>query len=186
MNTHEKPDMKQIKALLEAFYEGETTVEQEKILLHYFQSTRVEEDLADEKFLFLQMYQPEPTEMPAGLGTRLESMIDQLAQKKTNRQTILSGTTKKLFRSWIGIAASIALLAGSGFYLYYINDTGSATTPTGKDTYTDPRMAQAEAEKALFLLSSKFNEGIDKLESASANIEKTNAILNKSLKSVKL
>ena len=47
----------EIKKLVEAFYNGETTIEEEKLLLSYFQGEDVAEELLKEKDLFLNLYQ---------------------------------------------------------------------------------------------------------------------------------
>ena len=54
----------EIKKLVEAFYNGETTIEEEKLLLSYFQGEDIAEELLKERDLFLDLYKSEPIDVP--------------------------------------------------------------------------------------------------------------------------
>ncbi len=73
-----------IKRLLESFYKGETSIEEEKTLLHYFQSKDISEELSEEQEIFLSMYESDSIEVPAGLESNLSRLIDQLAHPNRN------------------------------------------------------------------------------------------------------
>lgn len=179
-----------IKVLIDAFYNGETSVEQEKYLLNYFENENVAEELLGEKEIFLRMYQAEDIEVPEHLDTKLSNLIDQLAgeEKSTTPVYQIKPDRKKMW-IWMSSAACIIILVAAGFLLNESRNTGRHIVASSeihlKDTYTDPGQAQAEAEKALILVSSNFNKGIDQLSMVSANLQKTGSILDKSLSSIK-
>ncbi|MBR1668899.1 MAG: hypothetical protein IJ693_11575 [Bacteroidaceae bacterium] len=53
-----------------------------------------------------------------------------------------------------------------------------------QDTYSDPVLAQREAERALNLLALNLNKGMGQLEKAKAISERTENTLNKQLKAL--
>lgn len=180
-------DINEIKRLLEAFYNGETSSDEEQILQEYFNTENVADELQGEKELFLRLYQNEPVDVPAGLETRLENLIDELNAKEIQTKTTLpKQANKKQLWKWVGsIAAGVALLVSAG--LYFNNETGITTPPDTPGVQfaslnKEDQQKVQEAQDALVLLSSKFNKGTDKLAVVSTNLDKTNDILNKAFK----
>jgi hypothetical protein len=166
-----------IKQLLEDFYNGETTVEQEQLLIRYFENENIAEELQKDKVIFLQFYQGDSLQNCPHLETKLSQLIDELAvnEKSKIRQIWL----------WIGsIAASFLLLISFGLLFYQKNnDTSELAQHTEyKDTFDNPEDAAIEVEKALMLLATNYNKGIDQVMVAVNNIEKTNEIIRKTFK----
>ena len=62
----------------------------------------------------------------------------------------------------ISITASAVVLLGIGFYLFYASETLVNDNDLG--TYNDPKVALEETQKALSLLSSKVNVGIESVQ----------------------
>ncbi len=79
-----------IPQLIDAFYHGETTPDQEQELLWYFQSEEAEEKLAEEKELFLQLYRSTPVDVPSDLENKLSRLIDKLAEEEKQKPTGMS------------------------------------------------------------------------------------------------
>lgn len=160
--------------LLESFYEGTTTVDEEQELYLYFTSENVPEELEVEKTVFLNLYSlpvDDDAEMPFSLNDKLSSLIDDLAQKeKPKRRNVM-------LRRVSAIAASLLLLISVG--LFMLNDRHPQHMLV--DTYTDPREAYIETQKALEMISSKLNDGLDPLKKAGDDMSKVNQILNQSL-----
>jgi hypothetical protein len=120
----------------------------------------------------------EEIEVPADLESRLETLIDNLAE--TERKS------KRKFKQmsfWIGgIAASIVVLLAIGWLL---NNKNKPDTPLVVQTaYSDEELEFAcrETQKALELVARNFNKGLDQLALVEYEIEKTNQLLNKTLK----
>ena len=130
--------MEQIKieTLLEKYFDGNTTLEQEKQLTNYFSGNNVA--------LNLKQYQP---------------MFIFFNQQKTevyHQEIKLKSTDKSV---WFSIAASIVMLVGLGKF-YYINDK-QARPEEGLGSYQSPEIAFQETQKALQLLSNNLNVGIN-------------------------
>lgn len=140
MNTHE------IKALLNRFYDGQTSEDEERALQRYFESDEVAPELLEEKNFFNQLF------VPGGLEERLSSHIDRLARSE---QTVRHAR----FRWIAGIAASILLLIGVGIYF-----GNNRSEPFYQDTYSSPEEAYPTAERAISLLAHNVNKGFKHVE----------------------
>ncbi len=123
-------ELSNIEKLLEKYFEGETTISEEKELKVYFTRETVPSHLERYKDLF--QYFSEESNVTATKELRLKS--------------------NKIFRySWIGIAASVALIAG-----IFLTKT---PTPDPTDTFEDPEIALQETKKILNMVSQYMNEG---------------------------
>lgn len=160
-----------VEKILEAFYEGNTSIEEEKALLHYFRTADVPEHLLAEKEMFLQIATNNP-EVPKELEKKLSKLIDTWEQEVLRIKPV-----RKINWKWIGgIAASILLAFSIWTYTDYDK---SETQNLQADTYTDPDDALKETQKALALVSKNLNKGISQLESANNQLKKVDHILNK-------
>lgn len=168
---------KDIKKLIDAFYEGETSVEEEKIIFDYFLNESIEEDMKEEQAFFLSLSQSvKPIRVPESLESKLSSLIDDLNDKEKKKKS-------KIHNIWIGIASTAAcviIILSIGLQLNQNKNEQMAIE--AKDTFNDPNEAYKEVEKALLLVSNNMNKGIDQLSVISNNIDKTSDIFNKSIK----
>ena len=146
-------DYSHIEALLERYYEAQTSEAEEKQLKDFFLHEEVPPHLQAEKEMFLQL---QATDVPEGLEERLSQSIDRWSKKH-----------RTLRLQWIGsIAASLLLLFGAGWYLQ---------EPPRKDTCATPEEAYMEAQKALVLFSTALNKGMkqmDVLQETTERVEK--------------
>ena len=80
-----------MKELLEKYYNGETTPQEEETLREWMLHGEVPEELVADRELFLQMEREKEkeVELPAGLEQRLDSLIDNLPDR---RNTAASAT----------------------------------------------------------------------------------------------
>lgn len=178
----------EIKKRIDAFYRGETTAEEEQALLDYFNSGEVEEELLEEKELFILMYGACPVVVPPDLESKLSNRIDSLAAEERGKAGPKPG--RKRIWAWTGgIAAGIALLLSVG--VYTAKETKPEPLPVtqevaGTVTITAEDMQKIkEAQEALVFMSLKFNQGMEQLAVVSANLDKTSEILNKAFNSKK-
>ncbi len=125
-----------IESLLEKYFDGETSIEQEKQLTNYFSSENVAQHL--------QQYQP---------------MFKYFEKEKQTifKQEIVLKSNKKIV--WFSMAASVILLAGIG--TFYLMNNKQASPEEGLGTYKSPEIAFVETQKALQMLSSNVNVGIN-------------------------
>lgn len=148
-----------IEELLERYYDAQTSETEEQQLKDFFLNGEVPPHLQAEKEMFLQL------QVPEGLEKRLSRQIDQWEAQE--RHTLKTGRNFRL--QWIGIAASLLLLFGAGWHLY------SPHTITRQDTCATPEEAYAHTEKALVMLSTALNKGMNQmnaLQEANERIEK--------------
>lgn len=171
-------DTGEIKKLIEAFYNGETTRDEEQKLYDYFSGDNVADELQDEKILFLNMHKSDPIETPPMLERKLEELIDRLAKEDEIKK---QPERKKLWLQIGSIAAGLALLISAGIYFNKTQKEINPDNPSLAMTTitTEDKEKIQKAGEALLLLSSNFNKGVSKLEAVSANLDKTNDILSK-------
>lgn len=137
----------QIAALLEKYWEGETSLEEDRRLKGYFASGAVDERLQPVAPLF-QMLRHDQAQQYTGPA------------RKPRLLTFSS------WRSW-AVAASVVGLLLMGWLCWEIPvrpadpAAGLPTAGPGfqNDTYEDPEKAAAEIKAALALVSSKLNKG---------------------------
>ena len=131
-----------IEILLEKYFQGETSIAEEKELKNYFSLPNVAQHL--------QQYQP------------LFGYFSQVKEQKSTQEISLQ--TKKRNVAWLSIAASAVVLLGIGTYYISKKNTAPAVAQTELGTYDDPEEALAATQKALALLSKKVNVGIESVQ----------------------
>lgn len=140
MNTDE------VKKLLEKYYEGDSSVDEELILKEFFSLNEVPEELEAEKDIFCCFLQLSGMPLPSGGFTdRIISAVDDedILFKRSDR--------RKIFRIVTGIAASLLIIAGSYLFFNYRSEQ--------PDTYSDPELAYNEAMRILVDVSVRLNRG---------------------------
>lgn len=156
-----------IRKMLDRFYLGETTLEEEKTLYRYFSSHSVPEELLPDKELFQTIGSGEQAiHVPEDLNQKLISAIDQVEQKATRTRRI------SIF-SLSGLAAGLLIMIA--VYLFYIRTDSSPLMASNQmtDTYEDPMDAYEEAKRALTFVSAKLNSGTSELEEVQKQVSKT-------------
>jgi hypothetical protein len=149
----------EIRALLEKYWQAETTVEEERVLAEYFRQVEIEADLEPMRGLF------EWREEEAGLkpGADFDSrMLERIAEMETASEGIV-----RRFSFRFAAAAAIILCLGIGLLIPMISPVPEravvsaipAASATVIDTYTDPNQALAAVRQALLVASVRMNEG---------------------------
>jgi hypothetical protein len=139
-------ELYKIEALLEKYFQGETSIAEEKELTNYFSSSNVAQHL--------EQYQP------------LFGYFS-LAKAETTRQVVPELSTKKTYfapSAWWSLAASVVILFGIGMYVYTTNATKNSVASNELGTYETPEEAFRETQKALALLSGHVNTGIESVQ----------------------
>jgi hypothetical protein len=144
MNTEE------IKQLLEKYYNGKSSIDEELILKDFFSREIVPDELEIEKDIFI--YYSESSAMPLpseGFGARIINAIDDQVKNHTGFRR------RRIYRTVTGIAAGILILTGSYFFFTYRSEPA--------DTFSDPEIAYNEAMKILYAVSAQLNNGTREL-----------------------
>ena len=127
-----------IALLVSKYFEGETSIAEEKELKNYFALSDVAPSLKE--------YQP--------LFNCMTSIATQTFQKEIPLED-----RKANPRKWFTIAASVVVFAGIGIYTFSTITNTEPATELG--TFNDPQVAYDETQKALSLLSNQVNTGIE-------------------------
>ncbi|TYP71714.1 hypothetical protein [Aquimarina intermedia] len=134
-------ELYKIKELLTVYFEGESTVDDEKILRKYFSGNDVAPELEQYKRLFAYF----------------EYAQKDTSVVKDNLETNTKAEPLRLRYAGLAIAASIALLAG----IFIFNP--ETTNQNDLGTYEDPHIALQKTKEVLQLVSKYMNEGTDDL-----------------------
>ncbi len=144
--------------MLERFYQGDTTLEEEKWLKDYFSSTSVPEELLPDKELFRTLgTSGDSIVVPHDLNRKILERIDREERKemRTRRISIFSLS---------GLAAGLLVMIA--VYLFFLR-TGRPDLLASHqltDTYEDPMEAYEEAKRTLAFVSEKLNYGTSELK----------------------
>ena len=150
--------IEEIRKMLDRFYRGETSLEDEKILEEYFSSTTVSEEFIPDKDLFRALKnENESVIVPGNLNQNILASIDEVERKATRTRRI------SLF-SLSGLAAGLLVMIA--VYLFYIRTDGPSLFASSQmtDTFEDPLEAYEEAKRTLAFVSAKLNNGTHELE----------------------
>ena len=129
-------ELAKIEKLIEAYFDGNTTLEEERILQNYFAQDIVPVHLQEYKLMF-----------------------DYFAQSKAevSNQPIQVKPTKKTWnKSWLSIAAAVILL----FTVYKIIPTTDGFTAAER---AEAQKAYVESQKAFQLISKSLKRGNNKI-----------------------
>jgi hypothetical protein len=156
----------ELKELLERYYNGDTSPEDEIVLRDYFSGDDIFPGYEAEREIFCYYSAKEKIPAPSGdLEARIMKSIDNLEHTRS-----IPGRTRYIVL--LSIAATFLILVGS--YFFFIRNQEP------KDTFSDPRIAYAETMKILNEISVKMNKGTSGLQS----ISKLNNAARTSMESV--
>jgi len=148
-------ELQTIEQLLDKYFDGESTIAEEKDLKLYFSSPNVAPQLEQYKPLFGYF---------ANEGKQQFDKPLPLKAKKRNG-------------AWLSVAASVVLLGGM---LTFYN----TQQPSGDElgTFNDPEVAFKETQKALHMLSKNVNVGMSSVNYVTGEYEKSKTTIFKETK----
>ena len=138
-------DLNKIDALLERYWNGETSLEEEEQLRDYFGRDGMPEQYRETANLFRYFdIQKKKSVDDIAFDAAVLSKMD--APRR--------GKITKLFYNSMRIAAGVAVLMMA---VWFVRREVRETTPTEiVDTYDDPKLALEETKKALLMISKSF------------------------------
>ena len=158
-----------IEELLERYYNAQTSEAEVQRVREYFIHEETPPYLQKEKEMFLQL---QAAQVPEGLEERLSKQIDQWAMQKR----FIPKSTQKIALQWIGgIAASLQILFGMG---WYFND---AQLNYRQDTCATPEEAYVHTEKALMMFAQALDKGVKQKEVIQESTDKIERNIQKQL-----
>ncbi len=157
----------ELDKLLERYYAGETSAEEEQRLKEYFSGEDVFPEFDAEKEIFSHYESREKIPVPSvNFEDRIINAIDDL-EKEQKRISL-----RMKYIAIISGAAAVLLLVFS--YFFFINEQ------VQEDTFSDPQLAYAETMKILYEVSVKLNKGTEALKP----LNKMQCAMEKGLESV--
>ncbi|MDA3952407.1 MAG: hypothetical protein PF485_02100 [Bacteroidales bacterium] len=150
-------DQKKVRALLEKFYNGETTLNEEKILREYFSNELIDSKFVADKDVFL--YQVQENENLKSIPDMSNEIWNNLNNNKDHKIK----TNNNLTYFYLRIAASIIILIGS-FFLLKNQVFNKQQNIQFTDSYDNPEIAYQQAKEALLYVSAVLNTGAEHLE----------------------
>jgi len=157
-------ELSKIEEVLERYFEGKTSITEEKALKHSFSTKKLPVHLEQYKDMF-QYFSEEQN--------KILEVQTQLPKTKSHVYT------------WVAVAASIVFLSGL-FWTYSPNKNQE-----GLGTYEDPEVALHETKKILKMVSRIMNEGkhdlryLQEFENAKKNLKYLNSFQEVTNKLVK-
>lgn len=177
---HNRMTLECVEELLDRFYEGATTTEEEVLLCRYFEEEEVPPSLAADKAVFAAMIEEQAAvgrELPPsdGLDLRLQQMVIQLEsleQKKTRESAEsprldISAPRRIPPRRWMAVAASLLLAVGVSIWFTAQREEARHEELAFADTCRTTDEAAFYADRALSMLQSNMQVGLDKVEAVS-------------------
>lgn len=135
-----------LEKLLEKFYDGTSTAEEEKKALEMLRRNDLPPEFDDDRLILEGLYgKSEIPEPSPDLGEKIMTAIDRTEKKERN-----AGTKRRLY-SIVAVAASFLLIISFWFLM--------PGNKRPKDTYSDPQLALNETVEVLYYLSENLNTG---------------------------
>ncbi len=149
-------DQSNINNIIDKFWLGESTLEEEAILRAYFNSDTIE-----------SIHQPFQAYFNFIKSERNIQFDKELSLPGTTVQPAAKIIKLRSMRKWIGVAASILILVG---FFWILNLQDNKTTQL--DTYENPELALEQAKEALFFLSNKMDKSAQSTAEQIKQLEK--------------
>lgn len=147
-------DYKKIEMLLDDYWNGVTTLEQEKELVEFFTKEDIPAHLKEYQPLFQFFRAEKDDQVSASFETNLMAALE----KEQKKEVVLEAKVKRLWTPLLRIAATVVLVLGMFFmYQNYEFDDGDEFAMV--DTFETPEEAYRETMKALQLVSKKIDKG---------------------------
>lgn len=153
----------EIKNLLQKYFQGETSLHDEKRLRTYFNNEEVEESLKQ----FQPLFQYFEKEKEMSLGEDFENKV--LLNLPKNGQVVPFKSKRNYF---LRIAATLLILAASVFYFQEQKPTQATAINWEKYEIKDPEKAFETTKSALFFLSTKMNKGVNTATNEVSKVQK--------------
>lgn len=152
-----------MKQLLNKYYEGLTTEQEEQTLKDWLLSEDVPEEFAADRELFLQLQSAatnEP-ELPGGFSERLEALIDSEAQREELQKSSRQSAIRKMFIA-VGSVAAACLV----FFIAFNHVSEKSQAANYIVEVKDPVLAREYTVMALNKFRDALNKGYEGLEKA--------------------
>ncbi len=160
-------DYKKIKILLDNYFDGNTSLEDESKLQQYFLSDHIDQKLLEYRPIFQNYHEEKNIKLGEDFDRKLFEKIQDIEDQKTKSIFLIP--------RWMKVAATVALLIGITFIFKNQFVSDSSSKQIAWETYEpeSPEEAYEAAKNALLLVSNKLNNGTN---TATDNLSKMKAM----------
>jgi hypothetical protein len=167
-------DYNSIKLLLNKYFDGETSLEEEHRLQQYFRQEAVHESLLPYRVLFQMLDEERQRELNPAFTRRL---LEKLQATEAPRVRVV------YLRTWLARAAAVLLLAAGAWWLYPKvqappKQPVAQAIDWSKYEPETPEKAYQMLKKALVKTSDELNHGTETVVKEVEKIQKVNEVLN--------
>ena len=153
-------EKQEIKILLEKYYDGNTSKEEDNILFEYFSNKTVDSEFSSDKeyFSFLKNEKI--------ISSSINDLSDQIWNNIEDYEKNISHKIlkySKLYKFTLAVAASLIIVMIS-ITIFKHDLIFKKNQIQYTDTYDNPELAYMEAKKALLFVSEKFNKGTNHIK----------------------
>lgn len=152
----------EVKIVLERYFEGETTLEEERWLSEYFRQEQLSEELMPYREWFAglrveagdtHLTVAKDANFTVAKDTHLTiAGLKEMMMEKERRRKV---RVRSLRTTFTGIAASLLVVVGALFW--------TQRQPEYRDTFDNPEEAVAVATETLTFVSARYNKGLERL-----------------------
>jgi hypothetical protein len=170
-----------INKLLNKYFDGNTSLEEETILKNYFSGENIDAQFIKYKPLFNFLNNEKKIKISDALAHKIEAIA---IEKRPTLQVVSNNFY------WLKMAASVAfLIIGSWFVTKQFKTNNSSQPIVNQlvkkkakiiilDENSDPKLAFAEVEKALLLVSKNFKKGADETTESLQKVKTATKVIN--------
>lgn len=152
-NQHSKQPMKTIESILDKYWQGETSLEEENQLRTFFNQPHVPNHLKVYQPLFAYQNEEQQKRVSDNFEQRV---LERIRQYDEPMKPVINPRSTSY---WMRYAAILIIgLAIFGGYQYY-QSTQPSQLKAQVDTFDDPEEAYAETKRALLMVSNQLNRG---------------------------
>ena len=144
-------DFNKIERLLERYWEGETSLEEEQVLRDFFDHPEVPGKWKSEQVLFQYFTEQRKVDLDELFDEKVMAQVEEAPD-------ISRGKVRKLFYDLVRVAA-VGLILVTATYFVREQYLEQKDDPYMVDTFENPKEAFEETKKALLMISKNFNKG---------------------------
>lgn len=162
-------DSKTIHSILDKYWEGETSLEEEKTLRAFFNRDDVPQEFANVQPLFRFFKEEQEAYLNGDFEERLSTKLKAVDNQIPRRHSL----TYYIKR----VAAVAAIFIAILVFMNRSNILGDPPALASAQQKAEAKIAYVEAKAALLLISKKLNKGTDKAESSIIQVQKATNII---------
>ncbi|HTE31544.1 MAG TPA: hypothetical protein VK666_14280 [Chryseolinea sp.] len=140
-------DSDNLQKILQRYWSGDTTLEEEAQLREYFNGNNVPEELKETAALFRYFRENKKKSLS-------DISFDRVVIDKIHSHPVKRGKVVGLLYNATRIAAGVAVVMVATWFIR--NEVRKTTPQDVVDTYDDPKLAFEETKKALMMISKSF------------------------------